>query len=106
MSDPITPLTPADEVADAQAVEHERYIHKALVGLDIFLNILSGGQEDMTISSRASLAAQHGSPIGKALSSFLNLFEKDHGLKAEIGDEVRAQQLQSALGQNISNETK
>lgn len=99
MGNPITPLTPTQtEMQEAKAA-HEGYLHRVLVGLDQFLNVVGDGKADMTISTRAGLAAQHGSVIGKTLSDFLNLFQKDHGAKAAAGDAERdTQELQAEQG--------
>lgn len=87
--DPIQPLTPEQTAAQEAKAIHESYIHRVLVGMDQFLNVVGDGKSDMTISTRAGLAAQHGSVVGKALSEFLNVFQKDHGAKAAAGDAER-----------------
>ena len=77
----------------------EDYIHRALVALDIFVNVLTGGNEDETISSRVRrISDAHkgwswnpGVWISKALNSALNLLQKNHGLHAEAGDLERAE---------------
>lgn len=91
MQDPITPLTP-QEIAEQEAeVARENYFRRALVTLDIFINVLCGGMPDETISSRASRADLAGKAWGRWMSWFLNLFELDHGAKAQAGDRERAE---------------
>jgi len=90
MSAPDAPLT-NQQTAEAEArALHEGYLHRALVGLDQLVNVLTDGKPDMTISARAALAAQHGSTVGKALTDFFGLFQKDHGPLAVAGDDARA----------------
>jgi hypothetical protein len=57
----------------------------------MFMNVLTDGAPDETISSRSARAAQQGKPWGKDMSRFLDLFQKDHGAKAQAGDAVRAE---------------
>ena len=95
MSDPITPLTPQQtEQAEARAAK-EGYLHRALVGLDQFANVLTGGKPDETISSRSARAAEQGKTWGKAVSRFLNFFQSDHGPKAQAGDAERAETVEN-----------
>ena len=90
MSDPITPLNPAQTAQQGEQALHEGYLRRVITQVDVLLNVAGGGKPDMTISSRAALAAQHGSEIGIALSKFLNVFQADHGAKADAGDLARA----------------
>jgi hypothetical protein len=88
---PITPLT-SDQVAQQEAqAAHEAYIRRLLVGFDQFMNVVTDGDPDETISSRAARAAEKGKPWGVAMSKFLDVFQKDHGAKAQAGDLERAQ---------------
>jgi hypothetical protein len=60
MSDGITPLTP-DQLARQEAqAEKEAYLKRALIGLDMFMNVLTDGDPDETISSRSARAAEKG----------------------------------------------
>jgi hypothetical protein len=109
MSDPITPLTPQQiAVQEAQAA-HEAYIRRTLVALDQFANVLADGVPDMTISSRAAIAAEHGATWGRGLSRLLNLFQADHGADAAAGDLQRAETVEvleeQALGTTITTTT-
>ncbi len=44
----------------------------------MFINVLTDGDPDETISSRAARAAQQGKGWGIEMSKFLDLFQKDH----------------------------
>ena len=89
--DGITPLSGAQvHAAEAQA-ERERYPVRVLVGLDQFVNVACDGRPDETISSRASRAAVGGRWWGRAMSQFLDLFQRDHGAEAQAGDVERAE---------------
>lgn len=100
MSDGITPLTPAQEAQSEQQASQEGYLKRVLVAFDIFVNVLFNGREDETISSRSSRAATEGKLWGIVLSKFLDLFEKDHGAKAEAGDVERAESVIKAEDQS------
>lgn len=96
MGDPVQPLTP-DQIALAEArAQHEGYLHRCLVALDQFANALADGVPDMTISSRAAIADQQGKTWGRGLSRLLNVFQPNHGMRAEAGDESRADALKGA----------
>jgi hypothetical protein len=90
MSDPVTPLTPEQVAYQEGRASKEGYLHKDLVGLDQFANVVTGGNPDETISSRAARADESGKTWGKLMSRFLNFFQKDHGPKAQAGDVERA----------------
>jgi hypothetical protein len=91
MTDGITPLTPAQTAHQENQAAHEQYIHRLLVGFDQFINVVTDGDPDETISSRAARAAEKGKPWGVAMSKFLDVFQKDHGAKAQAADLERAQ---------------
>lgn len=80
-----------------------KYIHNVLVGADQEANIITGGLPDETISSRSQRAADRGNPAGRAMTKFLHMFQKNHGVKAEQGDLKRAQEVvkteKDALGE-------
>jgi len=90
MSDGITPLSPAQQSYQEARAKHEGWLHRMLVGADQFLNVVTGGLPDETISSRAARAAENGSEVGMAITKFLNEFQADHGPKAQAGDVARA----------------
>lgn len=95
MSDPITPLTPAQTAQQEQSAAHESYPHRVIEMVDATVGTLLGGPQDVTISSdlavmdRKDTGIKH--EIGKAGSAFLDLFQKDHGAKAVAADLERAQ---------------
>ena len=91
MSTGIAPLTPQQAVAQEQKAAAEAYPKRLLIALDMFINVLTDGDPDETISSRAARAAQQGKGWGIEMSKFLDLFQKDHGAKAQAGDTVRAE---------------
>jgi hypothetical protein len=67
------------------------------VSFDMFVNVLTLGMLDMTISTRAGIAAAQGKIWGKLLSKFLNIFETDHCQKALHADLTRAENLIKVL---------
>lgn len=54
------------------------YIFSVLVAGDVFLNAISGGDPDATISLRTAQAAQRGSRAGKVFCRVLDLFDPGH----------------------------
>jgi len=98
---PITPLTPAETAAAEARALHEGELHKLLTAVDVLLNVAFGGKPDMTISTRAALAAQHGSEVGIVLSKFLSEFQADHGALAAAGDTARAEAVEQAAAPAI-----
>lgn len=95
MTDPITPLTPEQVKKQEAQAAAESYLHRDVVAIDQTANvILLKGQPDETISSHAARAATEGKWWGNTLSKFLNLFQKDHGAKAQAGDLERAENVE------------
>src|SRR5271156_3854969 len=90
LSNPITPLTPSQVTTEEEQAQSEGYFLRVLVGFDIFMNVIFGGNPDETISSRASRAATEGKTWGILLSKFLIIFQSDHGANAQSGDLQRA----------------
>lgn len=82
-----------------QQAAQEKYFHRVAVAFDIFLNVLSGGREDETISSRVRrISDAHPSwkctpniALAKIINASLNVFWPDHGQHAQAGDLERAQ---------------
>jgi hypothetical protein len=69
----------------------EGWLHRLLVVLDIFLNVVFlRGQQDETMSAHAWRASLEGKSWGKALTYWLDLIQPQHGPKAAVGDLVRA----------------
>jgi hypothetical protein len=62
------------------------------IAFDMFVNVLTAGSLDVTISSRAGVAAEQGKLWGRVLSRFLDLLEKDHCQLAIQSDIDRAKQ--------------
>lgn len=94
-NNPITPLSPQQTQIEENQAAHEKYVHRFLVGFDQFMNVVTDGDPDETISSRAARAAEKGKGWGIELSRFLNLFQKDHGADAQAGDLQRAQAVET-----------
>lgn len=86
----IKPLSSRQTAIQEEQAAAEGYLKRCLIGLDQFMNVLTDGDADETISSRAARAAQQGKGWGIALSKFLDIFQSDHGAKAQAGDAVRA----------------
>jgi hypothetical protein len=59
-----------------------RYFLNLLIVLDELGNALTGGSPEETISSRSAKAMLAGKRWGCLMCKFLNLFQKDHCLKA------------------------
>ena len=94
MSTGITPLTPQQTAAQELKASQEAYPKRFLIALDMFMNVITDGDPDETISSRSARAAQQGKSWGIEMSKFLDLFQKDHGAKAVAGDVARAADIQ------------
>lgn len=97
MTDPVTPLDPQQTAQEEKQTAAEDYPRRVLVAGDIFLNVLRGGPQDVTISTSAALAARKGNEFGKILSEFLDVFQRDHGADAAAGDMERAEQAQQQI---------
>lgn len=98
MSDenPITPLTPEQTAAQEARTLRENPVVRDLVALDQAANVLTGGLPDETISSRLARDAEKHRRAGEIGSMILDLFQKDHGAKAEAGDLARAERAEQA----------
>jgi hypothetical protein len=82
---------PADvPKAEAKAAA-EGYFHKALVALDIFLNVLVfAGRQGETISTHSFIASQEKKLWGRLMNWWLDGFQTSHGPQAASGDLERA----------------
>ena len=100
MSNGITPLTPAQVAAQEAQATHEGYIKRDLIALDMGVNVLSGGLPDETISSRWARGAEQHHKLDELGSKFLDVFQKDHGAKAQAGDTERAELVVEAEAQS------
>jgi hypothetical protein len=83
-------LTPDEIQVQETETAQEGYLHRSLVALDQFANVLLGGNPDETISSRSQRAAQRGDWRGKAMIWWLGKIQKNHGEDAQAGDIERA----------------
>jgi hypothetical protein len=90
MSDGIVPLTPAQVIQQEELSAKEGFIKRDLIALDMFANVLTGGNEDETISSRLARGAEQHHVVGEVGTKILNLFESNHCVKAQAGDVYRA----------------
>lgn len=89
----VTYLTPGQtQDAESQAL-HEKYLRRSLVAFDQFVNALTDGDLDETISARAARAAENGKQWGIELCKFLNAFQANHGPQAQAGDLARAEKV-------------
>lgn len=99
---PITPLTKAQTAAEEAAAATESVIHNDFVAVDIATNVVVlGGHQDETISSHASRDALEHKPVGVVVSEVLDLFQANHGAKAQAADVERAEaiiKLETAAG--------
>lgn len=100
MSDPVTPLNGEQTETAEQNTAREGYVRRDLVGLDQFANVVTGGLPDETISSRMARWSTEGKGLtrfaGRAMSRFLDWFQRDHGAHAEAGDYERASAVEQA----------
>lgn len=92
----LTPLTAAQASAVAKQALREGYWYRLLKGLDEYGNVITGGDLGQSISSRVGLDAAKGDKGAIAMVEFLNLFEKDHSVKAEAADEAQAEEVVQA----------
>ena len=81
-----------DPLQDKSALK-EGYVHRALVALDQFANVLFGGNPDETISARSARAAARGDKLGKFMVWWLDKLQPDHGTLAESGDLAGAEEI-------------
>jgi hypothetical protein len=95
MTEPITPLSPAQTATEEAQAATENPILRDLVAVDIFADELTGGPMDETISTRLAIDSVEGKgvskEVGKIGSAILDVFQRDHGADAASGDLERAQ---------------
>lgn len=97
----VTPLTPKQVAQEETKAAHDGFIKRELVGLDTFANVdLLGGMPDETISSRCARDAAKGYRLGRWMSKFLDLLQRNHGPKAMAGDLERAQAVIATEGKS------
>lgn len=97
------PLTPKSDPTQSQvvtwgnvAITHN-YFQCALCGLDQFMNVLTGGNLDETMSARSSRYWRTKQNVwigwrkfGEFMCWWLDALQSLHGIKAEAGDLARA----------------
>ncbi len=104
-SKPAPKFNPQTDVAIAEArAAKEGWLHRALVAFDIALNVIVlRGAPNETISSHAWRASLEGHLWGKLVSTWLDGFQRDHGIRAASGDLERSlaesSRLKKLLGQ-------
>jgi len=83
---------PADVPAAETKAAAEGYIHRGLVALDIFMNVIFfAGKQGETMSTHAWIASMSGALWGKLMNKWLNGFQADHGPRTASGDLERSQ---------------
>lgn len=83
--------TAADVPQYELRASQEKYPHKVLVALDIFLNVVVlGGRQCETISTHAFIATGEKKIWGICLNWWLNLIQPNHGYKAASGELERS----------------
>ena len=84
----------------------EGYVIRVFVAFDIFCNVVAGGQEDETISSRVrrvtdahpGLSWNPGVWLAKVINGWLSFISPDHGQHAQTGDLERAEAVDKIEG--------
>jgi hypothetical protein len=96
MSTGIKQVSPEEAKAlQAQSLQHS-YIVRCLIAFDVLCNVVFlRGRLDETISSHSARAALEGKQWGIIISKFLDIFSKNHGAGAIIGDAARAEAIAS-----------
>lgn len=91
MSTGITPIDPSQvNKYEKESLEHG-YVVRCLLAFDTLCNVvLFKGRLDETISAHSARAAMQGKTWGIWMSKFLDIFQKNHGAQAILGDEARA----------------
>jgi hypothetical protein len=89
---PAPVFVPAIDIpkAEAQAAA-EGWLHRAIVALDIFLNVVVlRGNQGETLSAHMWRASNENHLWGKLCTKWLNGFQDSHGIKAACGDLQRS----------------
>jgi len=100
---PDTPLTPEQIAQAEEKASHEAYLHRVLVALDQFGNVLADGNPDETISARSQRLADNGNRFGKFMCWWLDKIQADHGQKAQAGDIARAETVEGIEKESLGN---
>lgn len=102
-SNPVQPLSQGQTQQALQSGAHHGYFVRNAVALDELFDQAVGDQDFETLSAhfaRMSTEAPRGSferRFGAIMCNFLDVFSRDHGAKAELGDLARARQTAAAL---------
>jgi hypothetical protein len=85
-------FNPNTDVAIAEArAGKEGYVHRVLVALDIFLNVVVlAGRQGETISAHSYITSLEGKLWGKLMNKWLCGIQANHGQKAASGDLERS----------------
>ena len=104
-------LTDSQIVAAEAKIPQEGYFHRVLVAFDQFVNVLTGGRPDETISARSYRWSQMTTGfalwrwLGKFMNTWLGWLQSNHGEKAAAGDLERSEIVEQVedkeLGQNL-----
>jgi hypothetical protein len=98
----VKPLTAAQEAEQEAKAARENFAVRGLVAVDQAANVLTGGLPDETISSRLARDAARHDKLAELGAAVLDLFERDHCVKAQAGDLARAK-LAAAAEENSGN---
>ena len=100
---PDTPLTPEQIAQAEEKASHEAYLHRVLVALDQFGNVLADGNPGETISARSGRLAAQGNRFGKFMQWWLGKIQKNHCEKAEAGDLERAEAVEAVEKESLGD---
>jgi hypothetical protein len=83
---------PADVPIAEEKAAAEGYLHRCLVALDIFMNVIFfAGKQGETMSTHAWIESMSGALWGKLMNRWLDGFQSNHGPQAASGDLERSQ---------------
>lgn len=99
-------LSPQQIEQQEHQTAKERYVHRVLVALDQFGNVVFGGDPDETISARSARAAERGNWLGKFMCWWLDKLQSNHGEKAECGDWERAKTVEQIESRELEDNSK
>jgi hypothetical protein len=99
------PLSPCQIAQEEKQTAKEGYVHRVLVALDQFGNVVLGGNPDETISARSARAAERGNWLGKFMCWWLDKLQSNHGEKAECGDFERAEIVEQVESRELDGDS-
>lgn len=97
-------LTPAEIAEYEQHADRESWAHKDLVAFDQFLNVITGGLPDETISARSQRLADAGNKFGKFMIWWLDKIQARHGQRAQAGDLARSEQVEDTEAESLGKQ--